>query len=142
MLPGEAEPHLRQALLDPCTSLRELARYRWEKVGLSPVDFAALYRQSVSNVTGQPRLLAVALRGLAETSAGPDDGALFADHLHHQSAPVRSAAVLGLGRTNDPLFHEALSSAMDDPSVRVAAEARRWVRIRLGRAAVRWRPRP
>lgn len=141
-LPGEAEPLLRESLFDPSTSLRELARYRWEKVGLAPMDFAALYRQAVSAASGSGRALAVALRGLAETSAGPEDGALFEAHLHHPSAPVRSAAVLGLGRTNAPLFHEALASAMDDPSVSVAAEARRWVRIRLGRGAVRLRPRP
>lgn len=157
-LPREAEPYLREALLDPSMSVRELARYRWEKVQLPPLDFAAHYRaalsapgdlrQAVSPVTSGDRAaapgrrstagraLAVVVRGLGETGAAAD-GPLLEPFLHHASALVRTAAVSGLGRFGDARHHEALVLAMGDPSSRVAAEARRWVKLRLGRAAVR-----
>lgn len=137
-LPREAEVPLREALLDRSTSVRELARYRWEKVGLASMDFPAFYRQAIAAATSGDRL-AVSVRGLAETTPG-GDGAVFEGHLRHPSAAVRRAAVLGLGRAADPRYDDALRSAMDDPSNDVAAEARRWVKLRLGRAEVRLRP--
>lgn len=139
-LPREAEPLLREALFDSSGAVRELGRYRWEKIGLAPMDFPALYLQAISAAENGPsRSLAVAMRGLAETTTG-HDGALFERHLHHLSAAVRTAAVLGLGRAADARYNDALCAAMDDPSNDVAAEARRWVKLRFGRAAVRARP--
>ncbi len=155
-LPGEAESFLRESLLDSSVSVRELARYRWERVGLPALDFAAFYRDALSG-GGVAELrgrvaraggrkvtvgaaLAVAVRGLAETGS-ERDGALFEGFLHHSNGAVRAAAISGLGRCGGPAWHAALEAAMDDACTRVAAEARRWVRLRLGRAAVRYRPR-
>lgn len=150
-LPGEAELYLRQSLLDGSTSVRELARYRWTKVGLAPLDFAAFYRVALSSaepagrrdppLPGRRRgkrrdALAIAARGLAETGT-EKDGPLFDGLVGHGNAAVRAAAVAGLGRCGGPARHGSLLLAMDDPSTRVAAEARRWVRLHLGRAAVR-----
>lgn len=155
-LPGEAESFLRESLLDPSVSVRELARYRWEKVGLAPLDFAAFYREALSGAgaaalrgsvarAGGKKVtvgaaLAVAVRGLAETGS-ERDGALFEGFARHTNGAVRAAAVAGLGRCGGPAWYAALDAAMDDACTRVAAEARRWVRLRLGRAAVRYRPR-
>jgi HEAT repeat protein len=145
-LPAEAGPALREALFDPATSVRELARYRWDKLGdklgLAALDFAAFYREALSTARDvRPSLssgpaLAVVLRGLAETGTEAD-ALTFQRFLGHRSALVRTAAVLGLGRGGRTADHDTLVEAMNDPSTRVAAEARRWVRLRLGRGAVR-----
>lgn len=135
---GEAEPHLRRALLDDACSVRELARFLWPKAGSKPLDFAAFYREALALARG--RLFAAALHGLAETG-GEADAPLFEPHLHDPRSAVRAAAVMGLGRCGMARYGDALLSAMKDPSSRVAAIARRWVRVRLGRAYARRVPR-
>lgn len=130
---SEAEPHLREALLDPSPSVRELGRYRWQKVGLASIDFAAFYRDVVPRARG--RALATALHGLAETGSAVD-APLFEPHLRHPSADVRAAAVHGIGRRGAGQYADALLGAMSDPSPDVARTARRWARIQLGRGTV------
>jgi HEAT repeat protein len=126
-----AEPHLRRALLDEARSVREVARFLWTKTGRAPVDFAAFYREALVSVEG--RRFAAALEGLAETG-GEEEASLFEPHVHDPRAAVRAAAVLGLGRCGLARYGDALLVAMKDPSARVTAAARFWVRLRLGRA--------
>ena len=135
---GEAEVHLQRALLDDAGSVRELARFLWPKAGREPLDFAAFYREALA--VAKDRTFASALHGLAETG-GEADTPLFEAHLHHPRSAVRAAAVMGLGRCGMARYGDALLSAMTDPSARVAVVARRWVRLRLGRAHARRAPR-
>lgn len=132
--PGEAEPYLRAALLDRATSVRELGRYRWAKVGLAPLDFAAFYREALAVARGKG--VAVALRGLAETGT-LEDVVSFERLARDRRAAVRAAAVHGLGRCGGSAHSDALVLAMDDSSARVVAVAQAWVRVRLGRGQVR-----
>jgi hypothetical protein len=131
---GEAEPYLRRALLDETCSVREVARFLWPKTCAEPLDFAVFYREVVAVAKG--RAFASALCGLAET--GEDaDAHLFEPHLHDPRSAVRAAAVMGLGRCGKAQYGDALLAAMSDPSSRVRAVARVWVRVCLGRAQVR-----
>ncbi|APR78865.1 Hypothetical protein A7982_04212 [Minicystis rosea] len=134
---GEAEPHLRRALLDDTCSVRELARFLWTKTGLEPLDFAAFYREALA--LAERRSFAAALHGLAETGKEVD-APLFEPHLQDPRSVVRAAAVMGLGRCGMARYGDALLAAMKDPSSKVAAVARRWVRLRLGRAHARRAP--
>jgi hypothetical protein len=133
-LTDEAGPHLRRALLDPAGGVREIARFRWGKSGLAPIDFASFYRDTIAR--GEPATFAAALRGLAETGT-PSDAPLFEPYLGNPRSAVRAAAVMGLGRCGFTRYGDALLAAMKDPSPRVANVARSWVRVRLGRALAR-----
>jgi hypothetical protein len=135
---GEAEPHLRRALVEEACSVRELARFLWPKADRGPLDFAAFYREALALAKG--RTFAAALYGLAETG-GESDAPLFEPHLHDPRSAVRAAAVMGLGRCGMTRYGDALLAAMKDPSSQVASLARRWVRLRLGRAHANRVPR-
>jgi hypothetical protein len=133
-LAAEAEPHLRAALLDPASGVREIARFQWGKSGLAPIDFASFYRDAIAR--GEAATFAAALRGLAETGTQAD-APLFEPYLGNPRSAVRAAAVMGLGRCGFTRYGDALLAAMKDPSPSVANVARSWVRVRLGRALAR-----
>ncbi|MEZ4296110.1 MAG: HEAT repeat domain-containing protein [Polyangiaceae bacterium] len=131
--PSDAAPHVQSAVLDPATSVRELARYRWKDVPLPPIDFPAFYRAAIPQAKGPA--LATAVRALAEVGTASDTPT-FEPFLQHPSSLVRAAAVHGIGRCGQRPAADLLVASMNDPSSRVAQEARRWVRLWLGRAAV------
>ncbi|MBK8259641.1 MAG: hypothetical protein IPK82_44165 [Polyangiaceae bacterium] len=136
--PSEAEPYLRRSLVDDTSSVRELARFLWQKTGQKPLDFAAFYRNGITESKG--RAFAAVLYGLAETG-GEADAPLFEPYLKDARAAVRAAAVTGIGRCGRARYSEALLAALNDSNSRVAGLARRWVRLHVGRAQARRLPR-
>jgi HEAT repeat protein len=120
VLPEEAPAELRQALLDPNTSVRALARYYLRKQ--DPIDFAAFYREAVAR---EDEALGAALLGLAETGAAAD--AHMAQPL--VDSPVRAVRLAALrclawldGDAHTAVFLKALRD--DQPSItREAAKA-------------------
>jgi len=132
-IPQDAEPHLRAALLDSATSVRELARFRGQRLGLVAVEFRTYYREQLEAQTGE--LFITALRGLAETGT-VDDVPLFLQYIAHPRGRVREAAILGLGRCDGQKHAEVLMGALGDSNLRVVKAARRYARLYLGRGAV------
>jgi HEAT repeat protein len=135
--PGDAELPLRAALLDPATAVRDLARFRWVKLGLLALDFAEFYREQLAVQKGER--FATALRGLAETGTTKDIR-VFVQHLSHARAKVREASVLGLGRCDGQNQVELLVKALGDSNLAVTKAARRYAKLYLGRGAVPRRP--
>ena len=137
-LPQEAEPFLRGALLDPTSSVRELARFKAHKLGLAPADFAPFYRKQLGVQRGER--FVTALRGLAETGT-VEDVPSFVEYAADRRALVREAAILGLGRCDGKKQVERLVAALDDTNLRVAKAAHRYAKLYLGRGAVPKRKR-
>jgi hypothetical protein len=132
-LPGEARGLLQEALMDPAASVRELARFRWGKLGFGGPGFRGFYREMLAVTTGDR--FATALRGLAETGI-MEDVPLFLNHVGHRSARVREAAILGLGRCDGQNHTAVLAGAVEDTNLSVSKVARRFARLYLGRQAV------
>lgn len=123
----------RGALLDPCTSVRHLAR--WILSRAEEQGFAILYRQVLAEPPAGDRLIG-ALGGLGETGT-KDDLAKVVPFLEHPRARVKKAAVRAAAKlaplSQVSLFVPLLLSS----SSRVSCEARRALeaRIRFARPA-------
>ncbi|WP_420128518.1 HEAT repeat domain-containing protein [Longimicrobium sp.] len=116
---ADALPWLREALLDSAGGVRAEARAALQR--LSPVDFAAFYREQVA--AGGARL-AAAVAGLGETGGEPDAESvcpLLGDPLPR----VRAAAVRALARLGGTAALPTVLAAVADasPSVSRAAAA-------------------
>jgi hypothetical protein len=128
--PDEAKEALRAALLDRTPSVRELARFKWQKMNLGDVDFAAFYRDQLEKQQGDA--LVVALRGLAETGT-VNDVATFLKYADDRRGRVREAAIIGLGRCDGQRQSDRLVTALNDPNLGVAKAALRYAKLYLGR---------
>jgi hypothetical protein len=135
-LPEDLGPYLNAALIDPSSSVRELARFALTKRGKLTTEFQRDYR---ARLKAQPPLkgsaLVACLRGLAETGTSADIS-LFLSYAKSPSAAVREAAILGVGRTDGRNQREALLAAANDTNLRVHTAACRFVRAYFGRALV------
>lgn len=141
--PESAESYLRDALLDPATHVREVARFQWKKTSenmsrIPAIDFAAFYRTNIVE-HGGPRFV-TALRGLAEVGTMEDIPA-FRAYAQDPRARVREAAILGLGRIDGAKHIDLLEQGMRDTNLRVVKAAHRFARLYLGKGAVSKLPR-
>jgi hypothetical protein len=128
--PDQARAAVRAGLLDRATSVRELARFRWQKMRLGDLDFATFYREELALERGEA--FVAALRGLAETGT-VNDAPTFLKYLGDRRARVREAAVVGLGRCDGQNQSDRLVAALSDPNLGVAKAALRYARLYLGR---------
>jgi HEAT repeat protein len=128
---------VEQAAPEEAASVRELARFMWQKRGLPTFDFAAFYRAELDVQVGDA--FVTSLRGLAEMGTSKDVPT-FLEYVHHPRAHVREAAILGLGRCDGQNQTELLVRALGDSNLRVAKAAQRYAKLYLGRRAVPKRP--
>lgn len=109
---------LRQSLLDPCKSLRELVRFYLRQQG--PLDFAPIYRQEVMRLAvlgtqpGVGARLATAIAGLGETGSASDADSIELFTIDDRPR-VRKAALLALGRLAGEGGQATLAAALSDP---------------------------
>lgn len=105
----DAVPHLRRALFDRVSSVRDAARYNLREL-TGQTDFASDYREAVRQGSQQ---LQGAIAGLGE-NGGPADTALLSPHLSARSRIARTAllAMVNLDREGTrPLVMAHLSNA-------------------------------
>jgi HEAT repeat protein len=116
-------PELREVLLDPCSSIREMARFYIRKK--AHLDFAALYRDEIAGDTGRRW---IALQALGEVGGKDDAQAALPYAGPEHPVRVRKAALQALGRLSGeahlPLLLAALADAHRGVS-RVARDALR-----------------
>ena len=116
-----AKPWLLTSLLDPGSTVREVARYHLERRG-EHVDFASHYRRELG-VASTPSHLAAAAAGLGDTGT-PADIELLVPLLTHDRAGVRRAAARALASLDLDGQAARLLSVVDDASPGVARVAR------------------
>ena len=108
------------ALLDAHVSMRELARFHFQRLH-GACDFAALYRQALAGASGAARI-GGAIGGLAETGTA-DDGGAVAAYLGQRAPRVREAAVKGLARLAFDEHLPRVCAAVGDASATVSRAA-------------------
>lgn len=118
--PQRAAEALRGALLDPSAAVRSQARFHLRQSG--GFDFARFYREALSAT--QPRKLATALSGLAETGLQSDAERCFA-FLSHPSTRVRVAAIRGLMKVGGEPYIESVVALIHDAAPAVSRQAGR-----------------
>ena len=118
--PSEANDTWRRALIDPSSSIRELARFYLAKLG--DFDAASFYRQAILE---KPDLLPV-VEGLAE-SGDLSDTPIFRKYLTHDLPSRRCAAIRGLARVGGESAVIDLIHSLFDDSPSVVREARKWL---------------
>lgn len=122
----EDHPELRQSLLDPCSSLREMVRFYLRRK--ANLDFAAIYRAELeqlsasTNQSGLTSRLVTAIAGLGE-SGSANDADLVEMYTIDARPRVRRTALLALARLDGENRLATLSAALSDDSPRVARTA-------------------
>lgn len=124
----DAEPALRDALLDASGGVREIARHHLLRLGLTtPSLLAAFYRMAVdADPSGEGCALPAALAGLAETG-GPPDAARARALVQHHMPSVRRAALRATAALGAASHAEAIVRAVADVSPSVSRTALRLV---------------
>jgi HEAT repeat protein len=120
-----AVPAFEASLLDRSASVREFARFHLRI--LSGGDFAALYRQALSDSKNR----AAAIAGLGETGIR-EDAALLLPLFATSARKERAALVRSIGVLAADGHVEFLRSCLTDNSPKVAKEAQRALQTQVG----------
>ena len=117
--PELAENHLRKAMVDRHSGIRQLACFWLEKQ--PGFDSASFYREKIGTEAGPN--LAVALRGIGETGQ-PDDLEILRPWLHAKNDFLRKAALIAATRLSPREVMDNLMLALADESEGISRTAR------------------
>lgn len=118
----EPQTMWRQTLMDPHSSIRDLAQFNLRELGLGQ-EAAALYRDKIREATNSSKSLSTAILGLGETGTREDID-LVAPFLKNSSNKVVLASVISLdklGAENE--LQSSIYDLLEHSSVKVSRDA-------------------